>query len=476
MSIANEVTKSRTDGVLLSRRDFLKVAMVASASLVTPRSQVHAAAFTPQGAPNIIVILTDDLGYGDLSCYGGINLKTPNIDSLFESGMRFDNFYANCPVCSPTRASLLTGRYPDLVGVPGVIRTHSGSNFGFLSPHAVLLPRLLRRVGYHTAIIGKWHLGLETPNTPNEHGFDHFHGFLGDMMDDYFTHRRHGINYMRLEEQEINPKGHATDLFTQWAIDYIGERARSKQPFFLCLAYNAPHTPIQPPADWLEQVKEREKGIVEKRARLVALIEHLDHGIGKVIGALKDTGTINNTLIVFSSDNGGQLDVGANNGPLRGGKQDLYEGGIRVPMCAVWPRRISPGSKSDRVALTMDLFPTLCSGAGIVLDHEIDGLSILPTLLGEQQPVRERFLFWVRREGGRYGGRAYYAARLGKWKLLQNTPFEPMRLYDLGADPQEEHPLDKEGKVYGQLFAALRDHIIRAGAVPWQRYPVNLGS
>ncbi|NQT83147.1 sulfatase-like hydrolase/transferase [bacterium] len=476
MSTGNGATESKTDGVLLSRRDFIKLTTVGSAGLVIPRLQLYGVTSVGQRPPNIVVILTDDLGHGDLSGHGAPDLKTPNIDSLLESGTRFDNFYANCPVCSPTRASLLTGRYPDLVGVPGVIRTHPRSNFGFLSPHAVLLPLLLRRAGYHTAIIGKWHLGLATPNTPNERGFDHFHGFLGDMMDDYYTHRRHGINYMRLEEQEIHPKGHATDLFTQWAIDYIRERAKSKQPFFLYLAYNAPHTPIQPPTDWLERVKEREKGIGEKRAKLVSLIEHLDHGIGKVITALNDANIINNTLIVFTSDNGGQINVGANNGPLRGGKQDMYEGGIRVPMCAVWPGRITSGSRSDRVALTMDLFPTLCSVAGVSFDHEIDGLSILPTLLGEQQPMEKRFLFWVRREGGRYGGRAYYAARYGKWKLLQNTPFEPMRLYDLNADAQEKHSLDSEGRVYGQLSAALRDHIIRAGAVPWRRYPVNLGS
>ncbi len=144
----------------------------------------------PEEKPNIILILVDDLGYGDLSSYGAKDLQTPNLDSLVASGIRFDNFYANCPVCSPTRASVLTGQYPDMVGVPGVIRTHPHANFGYLASHAVMLPEVLKRAGYDTAIIGKWHLGLETPNTPNERGFDHFHGFLGDMMDDYYSHRR----------------------------------------------------------------------------------------------------------------------------------------------------------------------------------------------------------------------------------------------------------------------------------------------
>jgi len=420
------------------------------------------------------MILVDDLGYGDLSSYGAKDMQTPNIDNLVASGMRFDNFYANCPVCSPTRASLLTGRYPDLVGVPGVIRTHIKGNWGYLEPRAILLPQLLKRAGYHTAIVGKWHLGLASPNKPNDRGFDHFHGYLGDMMDDYYKHRRHGYNYMRLEEEEIDPKGHATDLFTQWSIDYIRRRSESKQPFFLYLAYNAPHTPIQPPEDWLTKVKKREKNIADRRARLVALIEHLDDGIGKVLEALRKTGLTDNTLVIFTSDNGGQLSVGADNGPLRAGKQDMYEGGIRVPACAAWPGKIKPGSKSHRVALTMDLFPTICEAAVAKIDHKIDGRTILPTLLGNPQPDEDRFLFWVRREGGNYGGKAYYAARYGDYKLVQNTPFEPLELYNLKDDPKEETPLPKKHKMYNILFNALRSHITESGATPWQKYPVNL--
>ncbi len=464
-----------------TRRDFLRAIGFGGAALATP-GWLPAREVSPAHKPNIVLILVDDLGYGDLSSYGAKDMKTPNIDKLVASGMRFDNFYANCPVCSPTRASLLSGRYPDLLGVPGVIRTHLTNNWGYIAPQAVLLPKLLSRAGYHTAIVGKWHLGLASPNTPNEQGFDHFHGFLGDMMDDYYKHRRHGINYMRLgsrkagslNNKEIDPKGHATDLFTQWAIDYIRQRSGSRQPFFLYLAYNAPHTPIQPPDDWLQQVKNRENDISDKRAKLVALIEHLDDGIGRVITALKRSGLSNNTLVIFTSDNGGQLNVGANNGPLRAGKQDMYEGGIRVPMCALWPGKIKPGSQSNRVALTMDLFPTICEVADAAIAHKIDGRSILPTLLGKYQPPENRFLFWVRREGGRYGGRAYYAARFGDYKLVQNSPFEPLQLYNLKDDPQEQHPLDKKHRMYRKLFTALRNHIIEAGAVPWQKYPVEL--
>src|SRR5690554_2831481 len=220
--------------------------------------------------PNFLIILTDDQGYHDVSYYGTADLRTPHIDALIHDGLRFDNFYANSPVCSPTRAALLTGRYPDDVGVPGVIRTHAENNWGFLDPGAALLPEVLEKQGYHTALIGKWHLGLESPNTPNERGFDYFYGWLGDMMDDYTVKRRHDINYMRKNQQLIDPPGHATDLFTEWSVNYIKERANAEQPFFLYLAYNAPHFPVQPPEEWLKKVQAREPNISEKRAKLVA--------------------------------------------------------------------------------------------------------------------------------------------------------------------------------------------------------------
>mgnify|MGYP003312075096 FL=1 len=188
--------------------------------------------------PNILVILVDDLGYGDLSCYGAKDLKSPNIDTLMADGMRFDSFYANCPVCSPTRAALMSGTYPDFVGVPGVIRTHAQNNWGWLSQDVTLLPKTLKSAGYHTSLIGKWHLGLEEPNTPNGRGFDYFKGFLCDMIDDYYKHRRHGINYFRENSKVIDPPGHATDLITEWGVDYVNDRKGKDNPFFMYLAYN----------------------------------------------------------------------------------------------------------------------------------------------------------------------------------------------------------------------------------------------
>jgi len=421
-------------------------------------------------APNLVVILVDDLGYGDLSSYGSKDVRTPHIDGLMDAGMRFDRFYANCPVCSPTRAALLTGRYPDLVGVPGVIRTYPKDNWGYLDPEAILLPEMLKQAGYHTAIIGKWHLGLESPNTPTERGFDFFHGFLGDMMDDYYHHRRHGRHYMRRNKDPIHPVGHATDLFSQWAASYIHEQQEKDEPFFLYLAYNAPHTPIQPPDAWYQRVKARSPAISDRRAKLVALIEHMDAGIGEVIDALKASGAYDNTLIVFTSDNGGQLNVGAHCGPHRGGKQDMYEGGIIVPACFVWPGVVPAGSRSDRLAMTMDLFPTFCEVANIPVQHTLEGTSLLPVIQGRNVPFETRDMVWVRREGNmRYQGRDYYAFRRGDWKLVQNSPFSPYELYHLGRDPMEtKNEAEREPQVVRMLVRALMDHVQKAGQVPWQ--------
>ncbi len=442
-------------------------------TLLATRSPVTAAEESQR--PNVLLILVDDLGYRDLGCYGADDIRTPNIDRLVGRGMRFTNFYANCPVCSPTRASLLTGCFPDAVGVPGVIRTHRKNSWGFLSPSAVLLPAALKKAGYRTAMVGKWHLGLDRPNLPNLRGFDFFHGFLGDMMDDYYHHRRHGVNYMRLNEQTIDPKGHATDLFTDWTCRWIANY-RDKEPFFFYLAYNAPHSPIQPPEDYLKRYLARFPQADRRRARFAALVEHLDAGVGRVLHTLEQSGKADNTLVIFTSDNGGSLHFGSDNRPLTGTKGEMFEGGIRVPTAVVWPGRIQPGSVCHRVALSMDLYPTICEVAGARVTWSIDGRSILPTLLGKSQPPEERFLFWVRLEGGRrYHGEPFYCVRWGQWKLLQNSPDEPLRLYNLANDPKETTDLAKrQPQVYDKLKAALDAHIARCAKVPW-RLPDGTG-
>lgn len=421
--------------------------------------------------PNLLVILADDLGYADLEICGASDMKTPHLNRLFQNGMQFTNFYANCPVCSPTRAALLSGRYQEAVGVPGVIRTHPENSWGYLNPKVPLLPKLAQQAGYQTSIVGKWHLGLDSPNTPTERGFDFFRGFLGDMMDDYYNHRRHNNNYMYHNETKIDPAGHATDLFTDWSIEYLKQRQSDDAPFLLYLAYNAPHTPIQPPTEWLAKVKARQPELRKDRAALVALIEHMDAGIGKVMQALESTGQADNTIVVFTSDNGGQLNVGANNGNLRDGKQSVYEGGLKVPTAIVWPSQIAKGTKTAFTAMSMDLLPTLFEAAEIQIPSSIDGRSFLPTLKGVTQTPLRNQMFFSRREGGmRYGGKTIEAVISGNWKLLQNSPFAPLELYNLKQDPNESNNLaNKRPKQMNALNSMLRRQIQKQGQVPWQK-------
>lgn len=442
---------------------FISLILIACTSLYSQTSE-------SSSPPNILCILVDDMGYGDLSSMGATDMRTPNIDAISQQGLTFTNFYANSTVCSPSRASLLTGLYPDMAGVPGVIRQTPDGNWGYLSQKAPFISKTLKTKNYHTAIIGKWHLGLESPNTPNEKGFDLFKGYLGDMMDDYWTHLRGGINWMRHNNTEIDPKGHATDIFTDWTVDYLKEREAKKQPFFLYLAYNAPHFPIQPPKKWLETVQKREPQLSEKRAKNVAFIEHLDYNIGKVMATLKKTGLDKNTLVVFTSDNGGALRFAQSNGKLRGGKQDMYEGGIRVPTFFYWKDKIIPNTKTENLGMLMDLFPTFCDIAGAEYPNKIEGISLLPTLMNKSQVTDDRYVFWVRREGWSYGGQAYYAARYKAHKIVQNTPFEPIQYFNLETDELETTPLEtKNSEMFKNLSFQLREHIRKAGAVPWQK-------
>ena len=425
--------------------------------------------------PNFVVILADDLGIGDVSAYRQADVRTPGIDRLAAEGMRFTSMRSNGTVCSPARAALLTGRYPDRVGVPGVIRTDPDNSWGHFDPSVPTLADELRAVGYHTAIIGKWHLGLVSPNVPNDRGFDHFHGFLGDMMESYTTHRRHGDNLMRLDGDTIDPSGHATDLFTEWAIAYLRERAATpERPFFLYLAYNAPHFPIEPPEEWVASVRTRLPALDERRARSVAFVEHFDHGVGRVLAAIDETGLDRTTLVVFTSDNGGSIPHAQTNDPWRGGKQDHYDGGLRVPFLVRLPGTVKPGSTSDHVGLSFDVVPTFLELAGKPCPPDIDAVTLLPALRGETVTTDDRReLYFTRREGGpAYGGRSYEAIVRGRWKLMQNHPYGPLELYDLAADPYERTDLAATRRdVVKELSFALQRHVQRGGSIPWQPPP-----
>ena len=453
---------------MTDRRNFIKtLGVAAAAGALLPGTGCSLLKRSNQ--PNILLIMVDDLGYGDLSCYGGKDIQTPNLDKLMSEGMRFNEFYANCCVCSPSRAALLSGRYPEFVGIPGVVRTFEYENWGCLTPESVMLPSLFQKKGYHTTLIGKWHLGLNKPNRPNQRGFDEFHGWLGDMMDDYWTHRRHGINYMRRNEEIIDPAGHATDLFTQWSIDALKKHTGSKQPWFQLLAYNAPHSPIQPPKAWLDKVNARETGITEKRARIVALIEHLDDGIGQVLQVLDALGERDNTIVVFTSDNGGKLRFGASNGPLRSDKTHLYEGGIKVPTCVRWPGYIQAEQITDFRALTMDIIPTLADMCNISLVGELDGRSFKELLLTGDQVQFEHPVFhmWLQ-------GNTKECMRHGDWKLVRDKAGTPFELYNIRRDPYEKMNVAvQEPERLNEMIKVLEQHMREAKRVPWKRPKSN---
>ena len=452
--------------------------------------------------PNVLLIVADDLGFGDVSAtrpYGGAaDVRTPHVDSLFADGMTFANFRANCTVCSPTRAALMTGRFPASVGVPGVIRPWPEDNWGYPDPAVPFLPEYLKRAGYATALIGKWHLGGERHsgpgNAPGERGFDHFRGFRGGMLSDYVAHtRRFPDGSDRNVMTESGTAGtHATDLFGRWAGEFLFERRQRTDggdpaPFFLTLAYNAPHTPIQPPPEWVDRVTDREPGFDPQRAKLLGLIEHMDHSIGEVLAAVEDYGFEENTLVIFTSDNGGLLRVGAHNGPHRGGKEDLYEGGLRVPCAVRWPDVVEPGSVSRVPATTMDLTPTILEACDAVpgpgdkgddaVDYEtafadMHGDSLLGVLEGGGGGFpADRVLHFTRREGrpAAWAGKTGDAVIAGDWKLVQNRPFQARELFNLADDPGETTDLaDANRPKLLELSQLMQDRQRLDGAVPWQ--------
>ena len=420
--------------------------------------------------PNFIVIYTDDQGYGDTSMYGKTGVQTPHMDRIAKEGMLFTKMRANCTVCTPSRAALITGIYADRAGAPGVLRNERSRSWGYLNPKTPTIADELNKLGYHTALIGKWHLGLQEPNTPNGRGFDFFHGFLGDMMNDYYHHKRGGVNWLRKNKEVIEGNGiHATDLFTNWADEYLKQRSIKKEPFFLFLAYNAPHFPIQPPKEWVEKVQKREPDMSEGRVKAVAFVEHTDDQIGRILKSLEDYKLSDNTVIFFTSDNGGSSSHFQENDPWRGGKQDHYDGGLKVPFCVRWPGTVKAGSKSDYQGLTFDIFSTCVEAAGGTPSDNLDAVSLLPLLKGEDFSTPDRELYFVRREGGGdRAGMAYHALIKDGYKLMHNRPMAPLELYNITKDPQETTDLlKKETDRVRKMTNRLEYHIKRGGMTPW---------
>ncbi|MFM2238883.1 MAG: hypothetical protein RJA69_257 [Pseudomonadota bacterium] len=391
--------------------------------------------------PNIIFIVADDLGFADLGCYGGREAEfgpvSPVLDQLAAHGLRLTEGYANSPVCSPTRFALMTARYQYRLrgAAEEPINSKSkGSTTLGLAPEHPTLPSLLQQAGYHTALIGKWHLGYPPAFSPIQSGYDEFFGPMSGGVD-YFTHcSNNGTHDLYLNEAEHAETGYLTDLLSRRSVDYVrrmAEPARDGQPFFLSLHYTAPHWPweTRDDGDLAPSVKSNlfhlDGGNIHTYRRM---IHHMDEGIGWVVQALRETGQLDNTLIVFTSDNGGERF--SDNWPLVGGKMDLTEGGIRVPWIAHWPAVIPAGSVSEQHCLTMDWSATLLAlgGATPAKSHPLDGVS-LAAVLREPANVFERTMFW------RMNHRGQRAMRLGPWKYLRVDGND--YLFNIPADARE---------------------------------------
>ena len=388
--------------------------------------------------PNIIFIVADDLGYADLGCYGGRAPVSPVIDQLAKDGIRFTQGYANSPVCSPTRFAMMTARYQyRLRGAaeePINSKSKGSATLG-LPPEHPSLPSLLRASGYRTALIGKWHLGYAPHFGPIRSGYEEFFGPMSGGVD-YFTHcASTGVHDLFDGETEKHETGYLTDLISHRAVDYVNRMAHpnalTSAPFFLSLHYTAPHWPwetrddAQMAAGLAGNLFHLHGGSIQTYRRMIA---HMDEGIGWVMAALKANGQLDNTLVVFTSDNGGERF--SDNWPLVGGKMDLTEGGIRVPWIAHWPAAIKPGGVSEQQCMTMDWSATMLDAAGVSADpdHPLDGVSLLPVL---KDPARtfKRPLHW------RMNHRSQRALRDGDWKYLMVDGFE--YLFNLPADERE---------------------------------------
>jgi arylsulfatase A-like enzyme len=389
--------------------------------------------------PNFVFILADDLGYADLGCYGGraIPSCSPAIDRMASEGLRFTDGYSNSPVCSPTRFALATGRFQYRLRAGNdepIASRHRGSATLGLPPSHPTLPSILRDAGYRTALVGKWHLGFLPHFGPLKSGYAEFFGPMSGGVD-YFTHRDNsGVHDLYTNEDETARTGYITDLISDAAVDFV--RRRGKEPFLLSVHYTAPHWPWESRADEaearrIERIIHTDGGSV---ATYLDMIRHMDEGIARILEALAAAGADENTVVVFTSDNGGERF--SDTWPLVGKKMDLLEGGIRVPYVVRWPARVRPGGATAQLAVTMDWVATFFDAAGVRAhpDYPLDGISLLPVLERPERVV-ERELYW------RMKFRTQKAMRSGKWKYLSIEGDE--FLYDLAADARERANLGK---------------------------------
>ena len=439
---------SPTDQRCITRRDLLRGA--AAGTIVALSSRITGAAPPPK-PPNIVFILADDLGYADISCYGRPDLHTPNIDGIAARGIKFLQAYANSAVCTATRTALITGRYQYRIRL-GLEEPLAGNPNVGLPPEHPTLPSLLKKVGYSSTLIGKWHLGQLPKFGPLKSGYDHFYGFRGGGVD-YFTHKNRGRSDLWDDDVPIEQNGYLTELLGNRAVQVINNYAKSPQPFMISLHFNAPHWPWEAPGDEAESQRLNTKpggeggGLMHldggTQKTYQKMIEAMDLQVGRVLQALQANKLTDNTIVIFTSDNGGERF--ADTWPFTGKKTELLEGGLRIPAVITWPARIPRGKTTDQVSISMDWVPTLLAAGGGTADsaYPLDGINLLPALTQNAAPV-PRKLFW------RYKANAQRAVRDGDHKflkILDNT-----FLFNVVDDPLERANLkDRDKDTYARL-------------------------
>jgi arylsulfatase A-like enzyme len=390
------------------------LSFLVAASVMLAQAQV-----TNAQRPNVVLIITDDVGYGDFGSYGAPDIRTPNIDGLARDGVRLTDFYANGATCSPTRTGLISGRYQQRFAIENPLGAQREVDWERGLPAVgTSLPQLLKNTGYVTGLVGKWHLGWKSEFSPGAHGFDYFFGFKSGFID-YYQHTAGGDSPLKADlfenDHPVEVPGYMTDLITERSVQFIEQNAR--QPFFLDVAYNAAHWPYQPP-DHPSVARDNARHLgpfdnpTSTRTDYVAMLERADQGVGRILGTLDRLGLRQNTIVIFTNDNGGEWL--SRNTPLFHHKGTVWEGGIRVPAIVRWPGRISPGGVSGQVGITMDLTASILAATGTPIPPEarLDGINLFPVLEG-RVPEIERTLFWRIA-----GARPQQAVRMGDWKLL----------------------------------------------------------
>jgi len=429
----------------LTRRKLLRDVAFGAGALASGIG--HARAQSTVKPPNIVFIMADDMGYADVACYGRPDVATPNIDSIAAKGVRFLQAYANSAVCSATRTALITGRYQYRLRVGLEEPLQAGRPEIGLPPEHPTLPSLLRKAGYGTMLIGKWHLGILPKFGPQQSGYDRFYGFRGGAID-YFNHQGtdHKDDFWN-DDAAIREMGYSTQLFGQRAVDLINAYARGTRPFFISLHFNAPHWPWETVDDEAESERLRSKALTDfeggTQRTYQRMIEAMDQQIGRVLQALEANGLSENTIVIFTSDNGGERF--ADTWPFTGRKTELLEGGLRIPSIISWPARIPAGRTSEQVAISMDWMPTLLASAGSAPDPAFpsDGVNLLPGLTQGTAPS-PRKLFW------RYKANTQAAMRDGDYKFLKIR--ENNFLFHVVDDPMERANLkDRRKDIYDRM-------------------------